>query len=516
MAALRTHYVDISQHADNSDGSLSVTAIARRSGIMRYRSDSGDRLEFVPPELIDARDDQGRPVMGMLAGAPNTNEHPAQIIRYSTDSRKAVQVGKVNEEIHIFNDADGERSVKVRFDVSDPETIEDIRSGRKKGVSLGYLCNVVREDGEYRGQKYTHKQAMPFSIDHLAIVANPRNPGALITRFDSDDIAVISMDSARSPLEVIRVDGCCAACSAKSDDDEDEEQETKDKKVKTDAEEMPMIPIIFAGSIQDMTVEQAQGLWMDGTIDRVRLDGADYFMAADMALTLADQGIIHEDAFVARAGIAKGGGTCGRGWVGVKGSCKRLAKGADRAGAQKSALKEFAQGQRVKGLTGKAVAPIAKTSTSTEEKITKLRTKLEGKANKASDQAMKERLKNGKTDKYYALSASADKLTGHTENLSMNPKVADGQKTRYAKRNAAVEKTAGMKGVSEAYEKGLKEKATQAIQKSIDRKGHKNYKEGKEGVRPDWSSASTLSRGGEVKSKKQAQEASDNHYTKRR
>ena len=349
MSALRTHYVEISQHTDNSDGSLSVTAIARRSGIMRYRSDSGDRLEFVPPELIDARDEQGRPVMGMLAGAPNTNEHPAQIIRYSTDSRKAVQVGKVNEEIHIFNDADGERSVKVRFDVSDPETIEDIRSGRKKGVSLGYLCNVVREDGEYRGQTYTHKQAMPFSIDHLAIVANPRNPGALITRFDSDDIAVISMDAARSPLEVIRVDGCCAACSAKSDD-EDEEQEIKKKEVKTDAEEMPMIPIIFAEAIQDVTVEQAQGLWMDGTIDRVRLDGADYFMAADMALTLANQGLLHEDAFVARAGIKKGGGTCGRGWVGVQGSCKRVTKGGgDRDSQHKAALKEFAQNQRFKG-----------------------------------------------------------------------------------------------------------------------------------------------------------------------
>ena len=305
MSALRTHYVEISQHTDNSDGSLSVTAIARRSGIMRYRSDSGDRLELVPPELIDARDDQGRPIMGMLAGAPNTNEHPAQVIRYSTDSRKAVQVGKVNEEIHIFNDADGERSVKVRFDVEDPETIEDIRSGRKKGVSLGYLCNVIKEDGEYKGQKYTHKQAMPFTIDHLAIVANPRNPGALITRFDSDDVAVISMDTTRSPIEVIRVDGCCAACSKS----EEEEQKTKKKKVKTDAEEVPMIPIIFAGSIQDVTVEQAQALWTDGTIDRVRLDGVDHFIAADMASTLASQGVIHE--------VSKGGDRCGRGWAGL-------------------------------------------------------------------------------------------------------------------------------------------------------------------------------------------------------
>jgi len=419
MSALRTHYVEISQHTDNADGSLSVTAIARRSGIMRYRSDSGDRLEFVPPELIDARDEQGRPVMGMLAGAPNTNEHPAQVIRYSTDSRKAVQVGKVNEEIHIFNDADGERSVKVRFDVSDPETIADIRSGRKKGVSLGYLCNVIKEDGEYKGQPYTHKQAMPFTIDHLAIVANPRNPGALITRFDSDDIAVISMDATRSPIEVIRVDGCCSACSAKSDD-EDEEQETKKKKAKTDAEEMPTIPIIFAEAIQDVTVEQAQGLWMDGTIDRVRLDGADYFMAADMALTLASQGILHEDAFVAKAGIKKGGGQCGRGWVGVKGSCKRLAKGADRAGAQKSALKEFATKQRA----GKTFA---------------------------------------KTPKVVPTPILASKV-GKGKQAKLP--------TKKDKQQEAI-----------------------AVQKSIDRRGFKDrYKKGAGAVKPDWSSASSLSR----------------------
>ena len=302
MSALRTHYVEISQHTDNSDGSLSVTAIARRSGIMRYRSDSGDRLEFVPPELIDARDEQGRPVMGMLAGAPNTNEHPAQIIRYSTDSRKAVQVGKVNEEIHIFNDADGERSVKVRFDVSDPETIEDIRSGRKKGVSLGYLCNVVREDGEYRGQKYTHKQAMPFSIDHLAIVANPRNPGALITRFDSDDIAVISMDATRSPLEVIRVDSCCAACSAKSDD-EDEEQEMKKKEVKTDAEEMPMIPVTFQHSTIPVSTSDLLAMIKGGIVQPIRLDNRDFFVSMDLAIDL------HNDALL--------GGSCGPGAIGA-------------------------------------------------------------------------------------------------------------------------------------------------------------------------------------------------------
>ena len=325
MSALRTHYVEISQHTDNSDGSLSVTAIARRSGIMRYRSDSGDRLEFVPPELIDARDDQGRPVMGMLAGAPNTNEHPAQVIRYSSDSRKAVQVGKVNEEIHIFNDADGERSVKVRFDVEDPETIADIRSGRKKGVSLGYLCNVIKEDGEYKGQPYTHKQAMPFTIDHLAIVANPRNPGALITRFDSDDVAVISMDTARSPIEVIRVDGCCDACS--KSEDEDGEQKRKKKATKKDSgDSMDTVAINFPDDVVYASSDVVEALWAEGSVDRIRLDGEDFFASADLCLVMEDLGMIRFDE------AHFDNETCGRGWLGFKGKCKRKPHEAGQVG----------------------------------------------------------------------------------------------------------------------------------------------------------------------------------------
>lgn len=319
MTALRTQYVNLTSHADNADGTLTVTAIARRSGIMKYRSDSGDRFEFVPPDLIDARDDQGRPIMGMLAGAPNTLEHPSQVIRYSADSRKAVQVGKVSEEIHIYTDADGERSVKVRFDVSDPETIADIKSGRKTGVSLGYLCNVIKEDGDYKGTTYTHRQAMPFTIDHLAIVANPRNPGALITRFDSEDIAVMAAEDARSSFEVIRVDACCAACDGQgkpgcSDDIEEDEPKAKKKKVKTDAEDLVTIPIVFREGSHNVGVDVANALWAGGVVDRVRMDGGEYFISADIAHGLAIEGVIHRDM----------GEACGRGWFGSqKGKCVR-------------------------------------------------------------------------------------------------------------------------------------------------------------------------------------------------
>jgi hypothetical protein len=56
------------------------------------------------------------------------------------------------------------------------------------------------------------------------------------------------------------------------------------------------------------------------------------------------------DAFIAKAGITKGGGQCNkaRGWYGVKGNCvrKKVGKGGDRSGAEREALKEFADKQR--------------------------------------------------------------------------------------------------------------------------------------------------------------------------
>jgi hypothetical protein len=55
------------------------------------------------------------------------------------------------------------------------------------------------------------------------------------------------------------------------------------------------------------------------------------------------------DAFIAKAGITKGGGKCGRGWIGIKGSCKR-----GKAGDQGVAAREFADKQRAARYGGNA------------------------------------------------------------------------------------------------------------------------------------------------------------------
>lgn len=78
-----------------------------------------------------------------------------------------------------------------------------------------------------------------------------------------------------------------------------------------------MIDITFANRIVSVDLEVAQALLNEGTIDRVRTDSGEYFLGADLAYVLFDQGLLHEDD----------GGTCGQGWIGMKGNCERKPSG---------------------------------------------------------------------------------------------------------------------------------------------------------------------------------------------
>lgn len=182
--AFRENYLPIAHFDTNSNGVMTVKAIARHVGPLRYRGDGGDRVEFVPPDLIRGYGDDGRPHIAALAGVPVTNEHPVRLIREDANLKQMVTVGEVKPRIKVYKDDRAE----VEFEVFDSRTQDEIRRGIKKGVSVGYQCGVVRQDGEWQGIKYDCIQTAPWIPDHLAVVASPRAASALITKFDSDSI----------------------------------------------------------------------------------------------------------------------------------------------------------------------------------------------------------------------------------------------------------------------------------------------------------------------------------------
>lgn len=183
--AFRQQHANITGHYDAGNGSMKVEAIARGSGVLPYRDSAGTRYELVHPDFIRSQGESGMPWLARLANAPATNEHPTGLIRFDGEARKRVQVGKVEPDVYFFTDHDGETKVRVHMDVIDPRTQDEIVSGEKTGVSMGYYCAVHADSGEYNGKKYTHRQSEPLTVDHLAIVARPRYDGASIIRFDS-------------------------------------------------------------------------------------------------------------------------------------------------------------------------------------------------------------------------------------------------------------------------------------------------------------------------------------------
>lgn len=99
-----------------------------------------------------------------------------------------------------------------------------------------------------------------------------------------------------------------------------------------------MIDVTFADRTILVDPRVAQALFDDGTIERIRTDSGDCFVGADVALTLFNNGLLHED----------NGGQCGRGWLGIKGQCKR--KGS--AGPQAAGMTRGQKIRRIAKIAG--------------------------------------------------------------------------------------------------------------------------------------------------------------------
>jgi hypothetical protein len=210
--SFRVNYLEIQKHSDSADGVMTVEAIARHPGVLTYyKADGSVRRELVPSDLLRGFDSNGMPLAAKLAGIPVSNEHPNTLFRsLPADRRDALKKGEVGADgIEVYKDG----STLVRFHVTDAATQDDIRSGRKDGVSLGYEVGSVERGGEWQGKRYDAMQSMPFEADHLAVVKYPRADQARIVRFDSDsedrmdDIAWQKVcDSKEVPMATIRLD----------------------------------------------------------------------------------------------------------------------------------------------------------------------------------------------------------------------------------------------------------------------------------------------------------------------
>lgn len=160
------------------DGFIKTDAVVTRTGIFIYHNEDGT----IRRELRDHREVFNADSLETLKMIPLTNDHPPTETKLLTpENAKQYQVGFTGENVR----ADGE-NVRIPISITDASAIHEVESG-KRGLSLGYECDLVNESGEYEGVRYDCKQTN-IRYNHLAIVNSPRAGENARINLDSADI----------------------------------------------------------------------------------------------------------------------------------------------------------------------------------------------------------------------------------------------------------------------------------------------------------------------------------------
>lgn len=150
-----------------ADGYLTASVRVARTGIQDYagyevgRPDLDVVSVYRPESEVFSKDS-----LTSYPHKPITDDHPSDLV--SSANWKDVSRGSIGDEVA----RDGEY-VRVPVLVMDEDAIAKIEAGKRE-LSMGYLSDIVWEDGETPdGRKYQAKQTN-LRMNHLAIVSRGR------------------------------------------------------------------------------------------------------------------------------------------------------------------------------------------------------------------------------------------------------------------------------------------------------------------------------------------------------
>ena len=164
------------------NGYLSLLATITRTGVFTYHY-MNELGETITVRQLRHPDDVFDPIsLQSLMGVPLTNEHPHEFLEPENSANKIVGMAS-DKPKKIYLDADDEEYVQQQVTIFDPDTIEDILSGHKRELSLGYTLDHEEVAGEWNGQAYDVRQKN-IRYNHLSVVKKAR--GGPLCKFNLD------------------------------------------------------------------------------------------------------------------------------------------------------------------------------------------------------------------------------------------------------------------------------------------------------------------------------------------
>lgn len=152
----------------DSQGFMHIGATLTTVGVYKYRDRNGNfKREFRPASEV-----QSERFINSLKGCVVTNEHLPNKAPVTIRNVKQYQVGQLGDNI-------SKNGLKVDggLTLTDVRTVNDVYSGAKRGVSIGYRCKTRYDPGVWNGPNgpvpYDYVQHGHLA-NHVAITCAPR------------------------------------------------------------------------------------------------------------------------------------------------------------------------------------------------------------------------------------------------------------------------------------------------------------------------------------------------------
>ena len=162
----------IADFSETSEGYLTVKAPITRPGVFPYlKKDGGIEMEAKLPEDLFSEK-----TIKSANAKPVTDDHPTEAVTSANYSKYAKGLTHTDAEVR-------DKKLYISFTITDSATIQKVKSGKRE-LSIGFLADVSKENGEYEGMTYDSVQKN-MEINHLAIVDKGRAGSAIAIRNDS-------------------------------------------------------------------------------------------------------------------------------------------------------------------------------------------------------------------------------------------------------------------------------------------------------------------------------------------